>query len=337
MSRPELNVFYHPTTTIFIDDDKNFLDQLTLRMSSDIPYLAFSDPQEGLAYADSFYGHNQKADTQSASSTVVCEPTPGFPAAGYRGGTGLDQYYKLRNHRRFSEPSVLVIDYDMPGINGLDACARISNPKIKKVLLTGAADTAVAIHALNTELIDFFIAKDEGNLAERLNHVIAQMQSRYFHDITSSFKDNSAVDLPYFDDSALADYIEHACEEFGAVEYYFMTNPAGFLLVNAAGSMSRLVMYTEKQLEQQIAIAQQQGISEALLKPLHLRQAVPFYDHSQPLVDSFLNALHPAEKIEGKQPYYGALLDHLSPDMNTLLRQSLTFNEYMSSNSYHVH
>ena len=52
MGRPEFSLYCHPTTTVYIDDNKDFLNTLT--MKSDIgSFKAFDDPHEGLAYVES--------------------------------------------------------------------------------------------------------------------------------------------------------------------------------------------------------------------------------------------------------------------------------------------
>jgi FixJ family two-component response regulator len=56
---------------------------------------------------------------------------------------------------------VLVTDYDMPGMTGLELLelARVTQPDMVRVLLTGHADLHLALHALNQGLAHRFVVK----------------------------------------------------------------------------------------------------------------------------------------------------------------------------------
>jgi CheY-like chemotaxis protein len=53
----------------------------------------------------------------------------------------LERIYRIAEQRqRFATPSVLVVDYSMPQMNGLEFCAAVAHLPCKKILFTGAAD-----------------------------------------------------------------------------------------------------------------------------------------------------------------------------------------------------
>ncbi|MFT3741115.1 MAG: response regulator [Gammaproteobacteria bacterium] len=60
---------------------------------------------------------------------------------------------------RFAQPSVVVIDYDMPKINGIDVCRMLPDISVKKIMLTGKAGNKTGVGAFNEGLIDQFIVK----------------------------------------------------------------------------------------------------------------------------------------------------------------------------------
>ena len=58
---------------------------------------------------------------------------------------------------RFAEVSVAIVDYDMPGENGMEICRRLRNHPVRTVMLTGKADEKLATSAFNQGLIDRFV------------------------------------------------------------------------------------------------------------------------------------------------------------------------------------
>ncbi len=62
---------------------------------------------------------------------------------------------------RETEFDVVVSDFDMPGMNGLDLLQRVrlTHPASYRVLLTGRADLGVAVRALNEGAVHRFLLK----------------------------------------------------------------------------------------------------------------------------------------------------------------------------------
>lgn len=236
MHRPEINLFRHPTTTVYIDDSTAFLYSITLGVDHQ-PFRSFSDPFAGLDYVEQ-YTHNYDQDMSDQPPSDSSKPAS-------RLGHNFDMLVqrKLQNSVRFAEPSVVVIDYSMPQMNGLDLCSRITNPYVKKVLLTGVADEKIAIKALNTELIDFYISKSESTLSQELYRIISHLKDRYFQDIYGWTKDIRIRKLvPYLYNNEFADYFEDICERLNIVEHYPLETPWGFLLISSDGKLFHLAI-----------------------------------------------------------------------------------------------
>ncbi len=66
---------------------------------------------------------------------------------------------EIYNSKRFLENTVLVIDYAMPVMHGMEVCKELSHLPIKKLMLTGEADDKLAVQAFNQKLINKFIRK----------------------------------------------------------------------------------------------------------------------------------------------------------------------------------
>ena len=95
-------------------------------------------------------------------------------------------YQTIYNETKFNQVSVVVIDYEMPGINGIELCKLIKDTTIKKIILTSRATERIAIDAFNNQTIDAFIFKEE--IEKSLIPTIQKLQYNYFADISSHIR-----------------------------------------------------------------------------------------------------------------------------------------------------
>lgn len=264
MHKPEICLFRHPTTTVFVDDDDDFLYSIALGIDR-LPYRSFSTPAQGLAYVNRF------SDSYDSPGDNL------WPA----GSPGISKLFsraisKLQDPQRFAEPSVLVVDHSMPGMTGLDLCAQITNPNIKRVLLTGVADERLAIEALNIELIDFYISKREERLAPRLKGIISHLETRYFQDLYGWSRDSGVRRLlPQLFDPAFADYFEDLLERLEIVEYYPLLTNSGFQLISGYGQRKRLVVLSEGELSRFVRDVDTTHLSPTIRHKLAQHQLIP--------------------------------------------------------------
>ena len=89
-----------------------------------------------------------------------------------------------------SEISVLVIDYDMPQIDGISFCKNLNkvNSNIYKILLTGADKDDVISEALESGCIDFFLPKSNTNTLNKLKETIKNGKEKYFNNVCKEFR-----------------------------------------------------------------------------------------------------------------------------------------------------
>ena len=209
----------------------------------------------------------------------------------------------------------MVVDFSMPQLNGLDLCSQITNPNTKKVLLTGVANEKQAIHALNSDLIDFYIGKSEEDLLNRLGSIVATLNNRYFMDLMPLSNQDAQIQIPFLFDSDFADEFEQICEDLGTVEYYYVTNPGGFLLIDKFGNISRLIIMTEEERRQAIDEVKQRGASSDCLQALDKGMHLPFFQNQDGMFEAdYLNEwqrhLYSVNEISGRQTYICALVKH---------------------------
>jgi CheY-like chemotaxis protein len=327
MGKPELSLFYYPTTTIYIDDNKDFLNSLTMKASSG-SFKTFTDPHEGLVYIESVYkqsdnffrGEPLSPNVDSAFNLVIPQ-------------NRICQ--KLNTLNRFAEPSVIVVDFSMPHLNGLDLCAQISNPNAKKILLTGVANEKQAIHALNSDLVDFYIGKNEDDILARLSSIIATLNNRYFMDLNPLSNQEAAKHVPYIFDSEFADYFEQICENLEVVEYYYVTNPGGFLLIDKIGTIHRLIVLTEKEYHHSIEELKQKSLPAQCLDAIEKDHMMPFMQNADGIFEpeylkDWRNHVYAIETIPGNRNYFCSLI-------STHSRCLTSYQEYLDMPSNRLH
>ncbi|MFQ3307770.1 MAG: FixJ family two-component response regulator [Candidatus Midichloriaceae bacterium] len=82
--------------------------------------------------------------------------------------------------------TVIVVDYDMPSMDGITFLEKIKDLKIYKILLTGVADESKAIEAFNRGIINCYLKKDEKKLFSNLYNKIIEGQDAVFSDATNA-------------------------------------------------------------------------------------------------------------------------------------------------------
>lgn len=124
--------------------------------------LLFIDDEEGVR--------------RSITRALKREPYTIYTAENGDTGIGLVQQY-------LSEITIVISDYKMPGLDGLETLTRIAsiNPEVTRVLLTGYATMESAIHATN-EGLDGFLTKpfDNVELRSKIQEITIRKRLRQF-------------------------------------------------------------------------------------------------------------------------------------------------------------
>lgn len=311
--KPELALCYYPTVVAFIDDSQSFLSAVELAMSSQFNCITFNDPIRALNHSNNLNKINWNA----------------FSENDYNYASDSEQFIrstlnlsinKITDSGRYEEISVVVVDYDMPGMNGIEFCKNLKNPNIKKILLTGQAGTDEAIKAFNSNTINYYIKKSDDNLFETLSRAIQEMQNRYFIDISSYIKIR-AIDnkQSLFNDVKLSEYFSNIVKANDISEYYFLTNPPRYRLKARDGTTSLFLVYSRYDLNEQIRVIKEEAGPAWLLEALKTGLYVPYFQSRDGFYDpdSFdpANTMYVAEVVEGRATYYCA---HITPGSRAL-------------------
>lgn len=243
----EIPSCFFPTTVICLDDDRGFLDSLAIKLPmTHAVYRFFDKPVKMLRFmneeymADPFVKHTIKRP----DSFVVEQRNVDINIGA------LSQ--EIYNPQRFNQVSVIVLDYDMPGMNGLEVCKKIKDPYVQKILLTGAADESLAVEAFNQGLIHKFITKQSKGMADLLEQAIAEGQMEYFRRLSQLVLDavlNSPDEPSALSDYAFIRFFEKYIEKAKPVEFYLIEGLGSLLFLDALGKPTGLFLKTKDQMQ----------------------------------------------------------------------------------------
>lgn len=321
--KPEIALCYYPTAVAFIDDSQSFLQAVELAMSSRFNCITFSDPIRALNHSNNLNKVNWNAFTNNDYSYAS-------DSEQFIKNTLNLSINKITDTGRYDEISVVVVDYDMPEMNGVEFCRNLKNPNIKKILLTGQAGSDEAIRAFNSNIINYYIRKSDDNLFEHLTEAIQEMQNRYFLDISSYIKIR-AIDnkKSLFSDAKLSEYFNNLLKTNNIVEYYFLTNPPRYKLKALDGKTSLFLVYSRYDLNEQIRIIKEEAGPAWLLDCLKSGLYVPYFQSQDGFYDpeSFdeYNTIYVADVVEGQETFYCALISDDTRALEPVLTPSQPF------------
>ena len=304
--REMIPICYFPSTVLFIDDSRDFLLNFVLQLDENLSYKIVDSPFDALDIMQF-----QKGELEQLGNRCVSEYTEAEndPLTNQTVNIDLSMIHdEVYNPQRFSEISVIVIDYAMPGMNGLEFCERINSSRAKKILLTGQADEKIAIQAFNDGLIDKYIKKSSPKVTEEITDAINELQQVYFSDISDLISKILEMHSPScLKDKVFGGFFRQLIQQHNIVEYYLMDNSGSFLLIDQDAKVSSLTVKTEQDLKTHYDLALDNGASSEVLSALKEGSKIPIYTAENHIWDDWSTYLLTAEQIIGKQTYYYAL------------------------------
>ncbi len=268
-------LFNRPGAVVFVDDDHDYLEMLALVLPRHWSVKLFLRPAECVRYLQ----HEPpfwEADAWNQQQLIE----------RWREGRPLIPQilaYWSKYTERFALTRVCVVDFSMPGKDGLQTLAELDGWAGSRVLLTGQADEQVAVRAFNRGLIDQFIPKQDPDISRRLIDAVQLLlgtpHARHAQTwrVTLSQGQNALLRVPAVD----ADLAALAAKRW--VEHVVIGQPFGVLGMNAAGQVSWLQLETRDGLPALAELAELEGIPAAgrddiragrKLASLELRQAL---------------------------------------------------------------
>ncbi len=281
--------YEHPTTIAMVDDDKGFLNSFSLAIHREGTVKTFSSPD--------IAAREIKAQGEVLAGFI---PRNGLPRLGDPG--------------RFELFSVLITDYEMDAMNGVELCQQIGGSPVGRILLTGKVDERFAVRAFNDDIIDRYVRKDDPEMVELAKKYTLELKQEFFRRTASSLSETQQQERTrLLADPIFGEYFERSRRENGVVEYYLSSLFPGFLMLDAEGDILVFAVLTERQLAEHIEAAENANAPKELLELLRVGLIIPFFPtegglYSPEFFATWKNWAFTANTIEGKKRYYHSVI-----------------------------
>lgn len=302
-------LFHRPGTVVFLDDDPDYLEMLALVLPRHWHVRLFLRPTDCIGHLlqePPFW----EADAWNQQQLIALwrEGKPLIPQV---------LAYWARYTERYALSRVCVVDFSMPGMDGLQVLAELGDWPGSRVLLTGQADEQVAVRAFNRGLIDQFIPKQTQDISRRLIEAVEKLlftaHARHAQIWRSTLNQEQNVLLRL---AGVDQWLASFCARQW-VEHVVIGSPFGVLGMDAAGRIGWLQLETRQGLDALAELAAVAGVPDAgieeirsgtKLADIELRQALSC-EQPPRLVDAIsigdgelLAALFPVEAPNGPDP-----------------------------------
>jgi CheY-like chemotaxis protein len=242
----EMPLISYPTRLLWVDDDELFLQAATAALKSSYEITTCNSPKECLSFYQSY-----ESVLTSLSLLQGCREHEEYDLIDHLPvDINLDAIKRLsENPQRHQDISVMIVDYNMPGMTGIELCNELRKLPIKKILLTGDAGNQKAIDAFNDGIIDCFIRKDDPMLVAELLRHIKKLNTQYFSEMTKPFLAHIEADykLPQSDPDFIG-FFDQWCMKNKICEYYVIDKNGTFLTINDSGHQQYFLAHTNRSL-----------------------------------------------------------------------------------------
>jgi CheY-like chemotaxis protein len=303
--------------TVLVDDSPSFIHSLRYQLGPGFPSIGFSDTGAAIAWLRQHgAARGAMAGLLSASvDTYTLSPQP------YNIALHVEEVCGIRTQpQRFMTPSVLVVDYSMPGMSGIEFCEAVRDLPCRKILLTGVADERVAIEAFNRGLIDRYVRKSDAQALDRLEAELTQLQEGYFLAQSEALRMLLSLhDYSFVNDPAICGLVRELGAHHKIVEHYLYKTPPGFLMYDRDARPWLLAVETEQSMNAHYEIALDGGAPPSLLEALEQRRVVPNFSDGDGMYSKVAHKewhrfTSPALTCHGRELYYWAMFA-LDPEL----------------------
>lgn len=297
----------HPATTLLVDDNVKFLNNMEEYLSDYISVKTFSDPNEAINYMNNnrFTIYKDRCYYEKNGKLF-------FDLVALR-----DEIY---NDGRFKEILTSVIDYDMPNKNGFDLILSIGDPLVglqhhSYILLTGTDAETInkEFKPKEDQTIYKFDPEYQDKTLEAIKENSIHTSQWCSSDIAMSLaRDESELTSILFDGNFLPiinDYIK----KNEIIELYLFDKQGSFLFLDKYGNLSWLFVRNEKGIENSIRKARELNAPDKIVDALKSKQFIcSLYekeDFDRRVSIDWDQYLLPALKFSGDRQFLDAWAD----------------------------
>lgn len=307
-----MHPFFHPTTLLVLDDDPYYVESFKFHFGDQFPCVAYTQPERAIEHILSQTGQESTFDVLGSAS-----PAKSSGRGLTREGCSSAPAHILSmvgDANRFRRVSVLVVDYDMPSMTGVQVCRALHQLPVRKLLLTGKAGVDTAISAFNEGVIDTFLTKHDPEIEKTLPRQVLRLQDEYFKSTTEGLATHlGRGEIPFLTDDSVIEAIENLIKSRNIVEHYITAQPCGALLVDRNGDAMMLAVLESETLRAQWEVARDNGAPKELLELLASQRVVPLFPtvtgfYEREIASEWSRHLFPAQRIDANRVWHTTLV-----------------------------
>jgi CheY-like chemotaxis protein len=293
--------FHFPGCVAVLDDDVAYLESLALALPAHMQMAFYSRQQTCI----------DRVQAQSSAWQSLVQRKHGWLNHSRAGRPLLAKILadSLASRPPYGLTKVLVVDYAMPGKNGLQVLQELPDVAAKRILLTGQADTQIAVAAFNSHLIEQYIPKQSDQIGQRIAATIGKMlidvDVEKFDFWKALFSTEQCAVLKQL---AFNNQLHHLLKTRW-VEYVVLSEPFGVLGFNAQGHAGWLQLETSSSLKDAAEMALEQQVPAELIAQMLRGEIVLALELKQVLGFEEIEPVSPAVRMDVDPPVYAAWFD----------------------------
>lgn len=285
MEFKQLPCVYLPTQVVMVDDNMSFLENIRLTIPDYKNVILFSDP---LSAIDSLLKYESIFNASELMKNLDCDEIDEENALSidYKKFSGLVNVTQ--------EISVLVVDYSMPEMNGIDFFNQIKSLKVKKIMLTGEADNQIAVSAFNEGLIDKFIVKGGSKVNETLCHYISELKRQYF--IDTKLNQLVSINSPVKGSDEYTKLANNWLKNHSIIQFYQINQHGSLMGLDKDNNYRCFYLLNSESFNGYLEIAEYQSAKKSLVDILSNKISMPVFitDENMKIpVNQWDDLLHP--------------------------------------------
>lgn len=249
-----------------LDDNMSFLENIRMTIDDFENILLFDSPSRVIEFVTAANSIPECADILDSIDSDEVD---------FDNVLSVD-YEKLASFfKRENQVSVLVVDYSMPEINGVEFFERVKEIQSKKIMLTGEADTTIALEVFNNGLIDKFLTKDISSINTVLGECINDFKIKYFLDskINTFLSSFNAIK----DDSNYLSVFNDWIKLYGVVKFHQADEIGSMIGIDSVLKTHTFYLLSENKLQDYIKVAEENYASSDLLDQFVARRKIPIF------------------------------------------------------------
>ena len=258
---------YHPVSVVFLDDSADFLHALRGLFPDAPTDRYFTSAREALAFVASQEARQTAANLAAGAVWSAFEKN---------GGNALGEDV-MADAARFGDIAALVVDYEMPEMNGLEFLAAVKDLACTRILLTAVADESRAVEAFNAGLIDFYVKKSDPAMTRKLRGAIDDAKRKFcarrghigLHGVGAVYANRRTADV-----------LHELAQRERLVEYYWRPDQNAVLTFDVEGNAGVFLAWDARDCAAQCDVVADEGGPGTWREEMAARRFMPvFWPH----------------------------------------------------------